>query len=88
MRGLVLFGFALSMALASVAAPTVTNTVSGVASFSASTNAPVAKVSRQQCEAVTKSGNRCKRNAAPGEKFCRQHFKIANRKSGGSAAVH
>ena len=27
-------------------------------------------------------------NAAPGEKLCRQHLKIANRKSGGPAAVH
>ena len=80
MRGLVLFGFALSMALASVAAPTVTNTVSGVASFSASTNAPVAKVSRQQCEAVTKSGSRCKRNAVAGGKLCRQHQRISDRK--------
>ena len=80
MRGFVLFGFALSMALASVAAPTVTNTVSGVASFSASTNAPVAKVSRQQCEAVTKSGSRCKRNAVAGGKLCRQHQRISDRK--------
>ena len=80
MRGLVLFGFALSMALASVAAPTVMNTVSGVASFSASTNAPVAKVSRQQCEAITKSGSRCKRNAVAGGKLCRQHQRISGRK--------
>ena len=80
MRGLVLFGLALSMALASVAAPTVTNTVSGVASFSTSTNAPVAKVSRQQCEAITKSGSRCKRNAVAGGKLCRQHQRISGRK--------
>lgn len=27
----------------------------------------------QQCEAITKSGKRCKRNKAQGQKFCRQH---------------
>ena len=31
---------------------------------------------RSQCEATTKSGNRCKRKAAKGERFCRQHLKI------------
>ena len=27
----------------------------------------------QPCWAVTRSGNRCKRRAAPGERYCRQH---------------
>ena len=90
MRGLVLFGFALSMALASVAAPTVTNSVSGDVPVTVTTNAPAAKSSiakvpesglpRQQCEAITKSGNRCKRNAVAGGKLCRQHQRINDRK--------
>ena len=28
---------------------------------------------RVQCRAVTKSGNRCKRRAAPGKRYCHQH---------------
>ena len=78
----------LSAALSCFAESATLNIISNVVSVAAATNVSVVKVSRQQCEAVTKSGNRCKRNAAPGEKLCRQHFKIANRKSGGSAAVH
>ena len=35
---------------------------------------------RTQCEARTKSGTRCKRNAQPGEKLCRQHKKIEERR--------
>ena len=27
----------------------------------------------ERCEATTKSGNRCKRKAAPGKLYCRQH---------------
>ena len=34
---------------------------------------------RPQCEATTKSGNRCSRKAAPGEKMCRQHLKSRRR---------
>ncbi len=37
------------------------------------------KERRPQCEAITKSGNRCSRRAAPGEKLCRQHLKARNR---------
>ena len=47
----------------------------------ATTNASAVKLAHQQCEAVTKSGTRCKRNAAPGEKLCRQHKKIAAKKA-------
>ena len=36
---------------------------------------------RTQCEARTKSGTRCKRNAQPGEKLCRQHKKIEERRN-------
>ena len=85
MRVLVLIVLALS-AVRCVAAPTVTNSVSGAVSVTAATNAPAAKSSsakaaegklpRQQCEAITKSGNRCKRNAVSGERLCLQHRKI------------
>ena len=82
MRILVLFVFALSAALSCVAAPTVTNSVPRAGSVTVATNAPSGKVSRQQCEAITKSGNRCKRNAVLGGMLCRQHQKIADVKSG------
>lgn len=78
---------ALSAALSCLAEPVATNATTNVVSVASTTNNPALKASRQQCEAVTKSGNRCKRNAVPGEKLCRQHLKIANRKSGGSAAA-
>ena len=71
----------LSAALSCLAKSGVTNIISSVASVASTTNTPALKLPRQQCEAVTKSGNRCKRNAVPGEKQCRQHLKIANRKS-------
>ena len=32
-----------------------------------------------RCEATTKSGKRCSRRAAPGERFCRQHLKLSRR---------
>ena len=80
MRILVLFVLALSAARPCVAAPAVTNSVSSVVSVTVATNAPAAKVSRQQCEAITKSGSRCKRNAVSGGKLCRQHQKISGRK--------
>ena len=88
----------LFVALSCFAESVATNTVSSVVSVAVATNTPAAKstfakaaedkLPRQQCEAATKSGNRCKRNAAPGEKLCRQHLKIADRKSGGSAVAH
>ena len=80
MRRVGLFVFALSAAFPCVAAPAVTNTVPSVVSATAATNVPAEKVSRQQCEAITKSGSRCKRNAVPGGKLCRQHQKIGDRK--------
>lgn len=86
MRILVLFVLALSAARTCVAEPMVTNSVASVVSVAVATNAFAAKSSianvtegklpRQQCEAVTKSGNRCKRNAVPGERLCCQHRKI------------
>ena len=80
MRRFALFVFALFAAAPCVAMPMVTNSVSSVVTITAATNAPAVKVSRQQCEAVTKSGNRCKRNAVSGGKLCRQHQRISNRK--------
>ena len=65
-----------------------TNAANSVVSVIVATNAPAVKVSRQQCEAITKSGNRCKRNAILGEKLCRQHLKIAKRKMDGSGVAH
>lgn len=81
MRKFALLVIVLTAALLCSAEPTPTNTVRGVSSVVATTNAPAAKLPRQQCEAVTKSGNRCKRNAAPGVKLCRQHQKIAAKKA-------
>ena len=34
---------------------------------------PQREKERVQCQAITKSGNRCKRRAAPGKCYCRQH---------------
>ena len=72
---------ALFVASVCVGAPPTTNAVSGVLSVVSPTNAPAAKPPRRQCEAVTKSGNRCRRNASPGAKLCRQHQKISNRQN-------
>ena len=90
MRILTLFVLASSAALSCVAAPTVTNSVSSVVSVTVATNASAAKSSiakaaegklpRQRCEAITKSGNRCKRNSVGGGKLCRQHQRISDRK--------
>ena len=80
MRILVLFVLVLSAALPCVAVPTATNSVSSAVSVTVATNPPAGKVSRQQCEAITKSGNRCKRNAVSGGKLCRQHQRINDRK--------
>ena len=38
-----------------------------------STNGVAAVAQRVQCHSVTKSGNRCKRKAATGKLYCRQH---------------
>ena len=72
----------LSAALSCLAESAATNAAPIVVSVASTTNTPALKVSRQQCEAVTKSGNRCKRNAAPGETLCRQHLKIFRAKAG------
>ena len=89
MRGLALLVFVLSVALSCIAVPAVTNAVPGVVSVTVATNAPAVKSTfanavadkrlRHQCEAVTKSGNRCKRNSISGGKLCRQHQKIKQR---------
>ena len=54
----------------------VTNVCAKTAACISVTNAQTELQLRQRCEAFTKSGNRCKRNAAPGGKLCRQHGKI------------
>ena len=83
MKGMAFAGMMLVVAAGFAA----TNDVAKVTAVSASTNAPAAKAcvarteTRAQCEAITKSGARCKRNAAPGAKLCRQHQKIAETKA-------
>ena len=47
-------------------------TTNAVVAASAKRPAPA---ERTQCEAITKSGKRCSRKAASGERFCRQHLK-------------
>ena len=67
-------------------APSATNNVAKI------TEKPVRLRSNEstkqsQCEAITKSGNRCKRKAAKGERFCRQHLKIHTVKAGGDSSA-
>ena len=50
----------------------------------ASANLPRGKAigqERQQCEATTLSGNRCKRRAAHGSRYCKQHEAIMRRRA-------
>ena len=50
----------------------------------ASANLPRGKAAgqaRQQCEATTLSGNRCKRRAAHGSRYCKQHEAIMRRRA-------
>ena len=52
-----------------------------------STNGVAAVMQRVQCHSVTKSGNRCKRKAAPGKLYCRQHAaQLPAAKSSGACA--
>lgn len=81
MRKFALLVIVLTAALLCSSEPASTNTASVVSAVVATTNAPAAKLPRHQCEAVTKSGNRCKRNTAPGAKLCRQHQKIDAKKA-------
>lgn len=74
---LVVVGWGAAFSFA--ATPMSTNAVSYVTSTVAVTNTPTTKLMRAQCAALTKSGTRCKRNAAPGENLCRQHLKIGRR---------
>ena len=66
--------------------PLMAETNSVAAIQTAATNAPPAKAAktpekiRRQCEATTLSGNRCKRNAAEGSRYCRQHEAIMRRR--------
>ena len=59
-----------------------------------STNAVTVKVSRTesmpsrpQCEAMTLSGNRCKRHAVEGSKYCSQHATILRKREKKSEGV-
>ena len=56
------------------ACPTTTNVVSTQVSKKTS------KSSRPQCEATTLSGNRCKRRATQGSKYCSQHAAIIRKR--------
>ena len=47
--------------------------------FSGESEAP--KQERTQCWAVTKSGNRCKRRAPSGKRYCHQHASTVNSKA-------
>ena len=65
-----------------------------VAVCSPSTNAVPTKVpkkasrpARPQCEATTLSGNRCKRHAVEGSKYCSQHATILRKREKKSAGV-
>lgn len=58
------------------AVPAFTNAVPIEAVSPSLTNAPAARLLRTRCEAFTKSGSRCKRNASTGAKLCRQHQRI------------
>ena len=78
----------LFAALSCLAESAATNAAPIVVSVAFTTNTPALKLPRQQCEAVTMSGNRCKRNAVSGEKLCHQHLKIAKRKLNDSGVVH
>lgn len=54
-----------------------------VVAASATNSVPtkVAKQERPRCEAITLSGNRCKRRAIPGCKYCRQHAAIMRKRA-------
>ena len=71
----------LAVTAAAVGATNTTNTVAATNTVAKvagkkSEGRPKEPSARSQCEATTKSGNRCKRKAAKGERFCRQHLKI------------
>ena len=61
-------------AMAGFAEPVMTDTTTNAVVQVAMTNEV------HQCEAITLSGNRCKRRAIPGGKCCRQHEKIIEKK--------
>ena len=85
MKGFATLVLVSVLVLSCFAASASTNLLLSTESFASMTNASTAKQVRQQCEAITKSGTRCKRKAVAGEKLCRQHQRIATRKVSGSA---
>lgn len=56
---------------------TETNIVARVSTTNTIANVDgIQPINDGRCEATTKSGNRCKRKAVRGERYCRQHLKI------------
>ena len=79
------FAVAIVLIVMNSAVFAVTNAT--VAVCSTTTNAASEQVSkkvskslRPQCEAITLSGNRCKRRATQGSKYCSQHAAILRKR--------
>jgi hypothetical protein len=75
--------FAAAIALIVLNSTVFATTNATVTVSDSATNAVSVKVSRKmlkparpQCKATTLSGNRCKRHAVDGSKYCRQHESI------------
>ena len=66
----------LNFAAFAVANATVTDSSSATNAVSVKVSKKVSRPSRPQCEAMTLSGNRCKRHATEGSKYCSQHAAI------------
>ena len=79
--GVMVFFTALHVCAATNGIPPVVSqpTTNVVVATSAALPHETPPAARPQCEATTKSGNRCSRKAAPGEKLCRQHLKSRRR---------
>lgn len=82
MRRFVFLSFAFIAAFVCHAASVSTNAIPAVASNLSAIRTAAAKSPCRQCEAITRSGNRCKRNAMLGATRCRQHQKILDRRTG------
>ena len=79
------FAVVITLTVLNFAVFAVTNATVTVSS--SATNAILVKVSKKtsrssrlQCEAMTLSGNRCKRHAAEGCKYCSQHTAILRKR--------
>lgn len=83
--------FAVLIALVALNLAAFAATNATVAVCATATNATPVKVlgkapklSRQQCEAMTLAGNRCKRHAVGGSKYCSQHAAILRKREKGN----